>query len=105
MTRRDLVKAISPNRNGAESSDWNPEELSRKEAREVIAVVFEAIAEALNRGETVGLPFATFEVTCGKRRKRIRFTPWFSLDEGGEATPPQTEPPPYVPSLCGRGTG
>jgi nucleoid DNA-binding protein len=105
VTRRDLVKAISPNRTGIESSNWDPEGLSRSEAREVIDVVFEAITGALHRGETVDLPFATFEVTCGKKRKRIRFTPWFSLDEGGEVTPPQTEPPPYVPSLSGSGMG
>jgi hypothetical protein len=69
------------------------------------------------------LPFATFEVfdhprpplrgrfldrmrvTYRKRRKYIRFTPWFSLDEGVEVTPPQTEPPPYLPSLRGHGDG
>jgi nucleoid DNA-binding protein len=98
VTRRDLVKAISPNRTGIESSEWDPEELSRAEAREVIDVVFEAITEALNHGEPVMLPFATFEVldhprpplrrwllgrvrVTYKKRKYIRFTPRFSLEE------------------------
>jgi nucleoid DNA-binding protein len=66
--------------------------------REVIDVVFEAMTEALNRGEMVCLPFGTFEVldhprppqrgwflkrvrVIYKRRKYIRFTPWFPLDE------------------------
>jgi nucleoid DNA-binding protein len=97
VTRRDLVKAISPNRTGIESSEWDPEELSRAEAREVIDVVFETMTEALNRGETVCLPFGTFEVldhprpprrgwflnrvrVIYKRQKYIRFTPWCCLD-------------------------
>lgn len=97
MTRRDLVRAISPNRTGTESSDWNPEELSRAEAREVIDAVFETITEALNRGEMVCLPLGTFEVldhprppkrgwilkrvrVVYKKRKYIRFTPWCCLD-------------------------
>jgi len=119
LTRRDLVKAISPNRRGIESSKWDPEELSRSEAREVVNVVFEAITEALKRDEPVGLPFGTFEVLDHprpplrgwfldrvrvlymKRRKYIQFTPGFSLDEGGEVTPARPEPPPYLPSLRG----
>jgi nucleoid DNA-binding protein len=97
VTRRDLVKAISPNRTGIESSEWNPEELSRAEAREVIDAVFETMTEVLNRGEMVCLPFGTFEVldhprpplrrwilkrfrVIYKRRKYIRFTPWYALD-------------------------
>ena len=97
MTRRDLVRAISPNRTGIESSEWNAEELSRAEAREVIDAVFETITEVLNRGEMVYLPLGTFEVLdhprppkrgwilkrvrlIYKKRKYIRFTPWFCLD-------------------------
>jgi nucleoid DNA-binding protein len=97
VTRRDLIKAISPNRTGIESSKWDPEELSRAEAREVIDVVFETMTEALNRGERVMLPFATFEVlehtrpplrrwilnrvrVTYKKRRYIRFTPWYALD-------------------------
>ena len=100
MTRRDLIKAISPNRTGIESSEWDPEELSRAEAREVIDAVFGAMTEALNRGEMVCLPFGTFEVldhprppkrgwflkrvrVIYKKRKCIRFTPWYCLDISG----------------------
>jgi nucleoid DNA-binding protein len=46
---------------------WDTRELSRNEAQEVVNVVFEAIADALNRGETVDLPFGTFEVLEHKR--------------------------------------
>ena len=97
MTRRDLVRAISPNRTGIESSEWNAEELSRAEAGEVIDAVFETITEVLNRGEMVYLPLGTFEVLdhprppkrgwilervrlIYKKRKYIRFTPWCDLD-------------------------
>jgi nucleoid DNA-binding protein len=92
-----LIRAISPNRTGIESSEWDPEELSRAEAREVIDAVFETMTETLNRGEMVCLPFGTFEVldhprppkrgwflkrvrVIYKKPKYIRFTPWYGLD-------------------------
>jgi nucleoid DNA-binding protein len=93
LTRRDLVKAISPSRHGIYKSAWNPEELSRSEAEGVVKAVFEEMTEALKRGETVELPFGKFEVkqhnrppvrgwflnrvrvTYRKRRKYIGFTP------------------------------
>jgi nucleoid DNA-binding protein len=86
------VKAISPNRRGSDKSVWDPEELSRAQAEEVVNAVFDTIADALRKGETVSLPFGTFEVlehsrpplrgwflnrvrvTYWKRRKFIRFT-------------------------------
>jgi nucleoid DNA-binding protein len=93
LTRRDLVKAICPNRRGVDKSAWNPKELSRSEAESVVKAVFEEITDALNRGETVKLPFGKFEVkkhnrpplrgwflnrvrvTYRERRKYIEFTP------------------------------
>ena len=74
MTRRDLVKAISPNRRGVDKSAWNPKELSRGEAESVVKAVFEEITEALNRVETVKLPFGTFEV---KQHNRPPLRGWF----------------------------
>ena len=100
LTRRDLVKAISPNRRGRDKSAWHPKELSRGEAESVVKAVFEEITEALNRGETVKLPFGKFEVkkhnrpplrgwflnrvrvTYRKRRKYIEFTPGEGLPGG-----------------------
>jgi nucleoid DNA-binding protein len=99
LTRRDLVRAISPNRRGIDKSAWNPKELSRSEAEAVVNVVFETITEALNRGETVKLPFGKFEVkkhtrppvrgwflkrvrVTYKKRKYIEFTPGEGLPGG-----------------------
>jgi nucleoid DNA-binding protein len=100
LTRRDLVKAISPNRRGVDKSAWNPKELSRSEAESVVKAVFEEITDALNRGETVKLPFGKFEVkkhnrpplrgwflnrirvTYRKRRKYIEFTSGEGLPGG-----------------------
>lgn len=92
LTRRGLVKAISPSRRGVDKSAWNPKELSRVEAESVGKAVFETITETLNRGETVKLPFGKFEVkqhnrpplrgwfldrvrVTYKKRKYIQFTP------------------------------
>ena len=62
LTRCDLVRALSPSRTGTDKSKWNPDELSRSEAEAVVNVVFEAIAEALRKGENVTLPIGTFQV-------------------------------------------
>jgi nucleoid DNA-binding protein len=92
LTRRDLVSAISPNRRGSDKSKWNPDELSRSQAEEVVNVVFETITEALRKGEKVTLPIGTFEVldhtrppkrgwflkrvrVIYKKRRHIEFTP------------------------------
>jgi nucleoid DNA-binding protein len=56
LTRVDLVDAISPNRLGSDKSQWDPDGLSRSEAELIVNVVFEAIVEALRKGETVDLP-------------------------------------------------
>jgi nucleoid DNA-binding protein len=70
LTRIDLVDAIAPDRLGSDKSQWDPDGLSRSDAEEVVNVVFEAIVEALRKGETVDLPIGTFEV-----QKRTRPTP------------------------------
>lgn len=62
MTRRDLVKAISPSRTGSDKSQWNPYELSRPRATKVVKIFFDPIAAALRKGEMVTLPIGTFEV-------------------------------------------
>jgi nucleoid DNA-binding protein len=86
------VSAISPNRRGSDKSKWNPDELSRSQAEEVVNVVFETITEALRKGEKVTLPIGTFEVldhtrppkrgwflkrvrVIYKKRRHIEFTP------------------------------
>ena len=74
MTRRDLVRAISPNRADRDKSTWNPKELSRAEAEAVVKVVLETITEALNRGEKVKLPIGKFEV---KKHARPPLRGWF----------------------------
>ena len=68
------MKAISPNRRGVDKSAWNPQELSRGEAESVVKAVFEEIADALNRGETVKLPVGKFEV---KQHNRPPLRGWF----------------------------
>ena len=72
MTRRDLVKAISPNRNGVDKLAWNPHELTRSEAEGVVNAVFDTITEALWEGKKVELPFGKFEVKRRPARKRRR---------------------------------
>src|ERR1035437_6890527 len=78
MTRRDLVKAISPSRRGSDKSKWNPDELSRTEAEKVVNIFFDSIVGALRKGEKVTLPLCTFEVlehttpTRGWFLKRVR---------------------------------
>ena len=62
MTRRDLVHALSPSRNGSDKSKWDPDELSRPKAEAAVSVVFDSIAAALKKGEKVTLPIGTFEV-------------------------------------------
>ena len=96
MTRVDLVDVIAPNRLGSDKSQWNPDVLRRSEADEVVNVVFEAIVEALLKGETVELPIGTFKV-----QKRTRPTPsgrllkikyeWILMPA---ARPERTGPPP-----------
>ena len=99
MTRRDLVKAISPSRTGSDKSKWDPDELSRPQAEKVVNIFFDTIAEALRKGEKVTLPIGTFEVlehtrpplrgwllervrvTYRKKRRYIRFTPAEGLIE------------------------
>lgn len=98
LTRRDLVSAISPSRTGSDKSKWNPDELSRTQAEEVVNVVFETIGEALNKGEKATLPIGTFEVLTHtrppkrgwflkrvrviyKRRRYIEYTPAAGLPE------------------------
>ena len=68
------MKAISPNRRGVDKSAWDPRELSRGEAESVVKAVFEEITEALNRDETVKLPFGKFEV---KKHNRPPLRGWF----------------------------
>jgi nucleoid DNA-binding protein len=53
VTRRDVVKAISPNRRGSDKSVWDPEELSRTQAEEVVDVVFDTIADALRERRSI----------------------------------------------------
>ena len=81
MTRRDLVQAISPSRTGTDKSKWDPNELSRPKAEQVVNVIFDSIAAALKKGEKVTLPIGTFEVLDRKRPplrrwflKRVRVT-------------------------------
>src|SRR5664280_2430751 len=62
MTRRDLVHAISPGRKGSDKSKWDPNELRRSKAEQVVNVIFDSIAAALKKGEKVTLPIGTFEV-------------------------------------------
>ena len=92
MNRRDLVQAISPGRTGTDKSKWDPNELSRPKAEQVVNATFDSIAAALKKGEKVTLPIGTFEVLrhtrpplrrwlLGRvrvtyaRRKYIQFTP------------------------------
>jgi len=92
VTRRDLVRAISPSRTGTVKSAWNPWELSRPKAAKVVNIFFDSIAAALKKGEKVTLPIGTLEVVdqtrarkcqwirgrlrvINKQRKRIQFTP------------------------------
>ena len=88
MTRVDLVDAISPNRLGSAKSQWDPNVLSRDVAETVVNVVFEAIVEALLKGETVDLPIGTFEV---QKRK----TPTLS----GQLLKIEFKPPPWSDSV------
>jgi nucleoid DNA-binding protein len=74
MTRRDLLNAISPDRHGSDAWQWDPEQLSRSEGRQVIDVVFDEIILALLRGEKVEVPIGTFEVR-NQTRKPVRN--WF----------------------------
>ncbi len=92
MRRCELVDSVSPNRKGhSKSKPWNPDELTRREAEAVVTAVFGSIGNALRNGETVNLPFGTFEVfehprpplrgwlldrvrVTYKKRKYIRFT-------------------------------
>ena len=74
MTRRDLVRALSPSRTGSDKSKWDPDELSRPQAEKVVNIFFASIAEALGKGEKVTLPFGTFEVL---ERKRPPLRGWF----------------------------
>jgi nucleoid DNA-binding protein len=74
MTRRDLVEAISPQRRGSDAWNWDPEQLSRSEARDVIDVVLDEIVQALKRGENVTLPIGSFEV---KERSRPPQRGWY----------------------------
>ena len=62
MNRRDLAQAISPSRTGSDKSKWNPDELSRPKAEQVVNVIFDSIAAALKKGEKVTLLIGTFEV-------------------------------------------
>jgi nucleoid DNA-binding protein len=107
MTRRDLVRAISPGRTGTDKSKWDPDELSRPRAEAVVNVTFDSIAAALKKGEKVTLPIGTFEVLDRKRpplrrwllgrvrvtyvqRKVIQFTPaegWLEEPAGGGKGP------------------
>ena len=95
MTRVDLVDAISPNRLGRDKSQWDPNVLSRDVAETVVNVVFEAIVEALLKGETVDLPIGTFEVqkrtrpTLSGRLLKIEFTvdEWILIEFGNLAWP------------------
>ena len=81
MTRRDLVRAISPGRTGTDKSKWDPDELSRPKAEQVVNAIFDLISAALKKGEKVTLPIGTFEVLDRKRPplrrwflKRVRVT-------------------------------
>ena len=105
MTRVDLVDAISPNRLGSDKSQWDPNVLSRDVAETVVNVVFEAIVEALLKGETVDLPIGTFEVqkrktpTLSGRLLKIEFTPdeWMIVELNEPAASPKRTGPPSVP--------
>jgi nucleoid DNA-binding protein len=96
LTRVDLVDAISPNRLGSDKSKWDPNVLTRSEADEVVTVLFDAIVEALVKGETVGLPIGTFEVlkrktpTPSGRLRKIEFTQdeWMIAARPGRTWPP-----------------
>jgi nucleoid DNA-binding protein len=98
MTRRDLVKALSPSRRGSDKSKWNPDELSHTEAEKVVNIFFDSIVGALRKGEKVTLPIGTFEVLEHTRpplrrwflgrvrvtyvqRKYVKFTPVEGLIE------------------------
>jgi nucleoid DNA-binding protein len=75
MRRRELVDSISPGRKGHDKSvPWNPDELTHREAEAVVTEVFGSISEALRNGETVKLPFGTFEVVDQPRAPLRR---WF----------------------------
>lgn len=75
MTRRDLVKAISPSRTGSDKSQWNPYELSRPQATRIVKIFFDSIGTALSKGEKVTLPIGTFEVLEHKRPPLRRWVP------------------------------
>jgi nucleoid DNA-binding protein len=62
LTRRDLVKAICPGRTGSDKSKWDPDELGRPKAEQMVNVIFDLIAAALKKGEKVTLPIGAFEV-------------------------------------------
>ncbi len=110
MNRSDLVRALTSVPLGIEKYKWEPELLTHREADAVVSAVFDLIGEALKDGETVGLEFGTFDVveetrppTPGrflgremvlyKRRKKVRFTPWFSAEDGSALNAPTGEPP------------
>jgi len=105
LTRVDLVDAISPNRLGSDKSQWDPNVLSRDVAETVVNVVFEAIVEALLKGETVDLPIGTFEVqkrktpTLSGQLRKIEFKPdeWMIVELNEPAASPKRTGPPPVP--------
>jgi nucleoid DNA-binding protein len=102
LNRRDPASAISPGRTGTDKSKWDPDELSRPKAEQVVNATFDSIAAALKQGEKVTLPIGTFEVLrhtrppmrrwlLGRvrvtyaRRRYIQFTPAEGcLDEPAE---------------------
>lgn len=74
MTRRDLVRAISPSRVGSDKSKWDTDELSRPQAKKVVNNFFGSISEALAKSEKVILLIGTLEVL---ERKRPPLRGWF----------------------------
>ena len=93
MRKCELIEAIlSPDRRGHDKAvPWKKDELTHRQVEAVVTAVFGSIVDALRNGETVQLPFGTFEVIDQPRppmrrwllgrvrvtyakRKTIRFT-------------------------------
>ena len=62
MRLDDVAILAHRGRTGNDKSKWDPDELSRPKAEQVVNVIFNSITAALRKGEEVTLLIGTFEV-------------------------------------------